>query len=375
MCSHSSHVVFFLAMHDCLSRPLHHSFSFPALSCQLRSFWANSATSLLLSSVCHGKTFLICLESFAPAAAWKKAQMAMGRAMRPEQPDLRQRNHRDLEFPSETVPEEIRELWASLPRCGRQRRRRRYFRDQGACCSRAVFSSLLSTIDIRVQNIESALPEYLHATAASIPVPPARSCKKSSRKDAGPPSSPAPVNIVNGTLPGNSPAAEPARTAVSPSPTVPDSTAAAAVCASAPSSAPPISDGGTRRDSTALPSGLEMLSEHGSLSSPARKRALLQPVVAASAFAAARTDLASRSADVPMAEPATRPAQPSLVSWLRRAAAVSQPFTGICGTDPWWATPTPVPSGMVTGPSTSDPVTSPPTVSDILPDSEAKHRH
>ena len=94
----------------------------------------------------------------------KKAQMAMGRAMKPEQPDLRPRNHRDLEFPSETVPEEVRELWASLPRRGRQRRRRRYFRDQGACCSRAVFSNLLSTIDIRVQNIESALAEFLHAT-------------------------------------------------------------------------------------------------------------------------------------------------------------------------------------------------------------------
>ena len=95
----------------------------------------------------------------------------MGRAMRPEQPDLRPRNLRDLEFPSETVPEEVRELWASLPRRERQRRRRRYFRDQGACCSRAVFSNLLSTIDTRVQNIESALAEYLHATAASILVP------------------------------------------------------------------------------------------------------------------------------------------------------------------------------------------------------------
>ena len=107
--------------------------------------------------------------------------MAMKREMGPEQPDLRPRNLRDLEFPSETVPEEVRELWASLPRRERQRSRRRYFRDQGACCSRAVFSSLLSTIDIRVQNIESALAEYLHATAASIPVPLQEKCSRGCR--------------------------------------------------------------------------------------------------------------------------------------------------------------------------------------------------
>ena len=101
----------------------------------------------------------------------------------------------------------------------RQRSHRRYFHGQGVCCSRAVFSNLLSTIDTRVQNIESALAEYLHATAASVPVPPARSCEQSAREDAGPPSSPAPVNINDGTLSGNPPAAEPARNAASPSPT------------------------------------------------------------------------------------------------------------------------------------------------------------
>ena len=43
------------------------------------------------------------VELHSPGA--EKAQMAMGRAMGPEQPDLRPRNLRDLEFPSETFLE------------------------------------------------------------------------------------------------------------------------------------------------------------------------------------------------------------------------------------------------------------------------------
>ena len=93
----------------------------------------------------------------------------MGRAMGPEQPDPQTAGLSGLGDPSETVPKEVLEFWASLPRRGRQRSRRRYFRDQGACCSRAVFSNLLSFIDARVQNIEGVLAEFLHATAASIP--------------------------------------------------------------------------------------------------------------------------------------------------------------------------------------------------------------
>jgi hypothetical protein len=262
-------------------------------------------------------------------------------------------------------------LGLSLSHRERQRRRRRYFRDQGACCSRAVFSNLLSAINARVQNVEGALAEFLHATAASIPVPPTRSCKASARKDAGPPSSPAPVSTSDDALSGNSPAAEPVRIVLLSSPAVSNLTSAAAGFALSPPSAPPVSDREPRHVSD-LPGTLP---EHGSSSSPARKRALLQPAVAASALAAAPTDLASRSADVPMAEPATRPTQPSPISRPRTAAAVSQPFTRICGTDPWWATSTPVPSSMATGPSASDPVTLPPTVSDTLLDSEAKLRH
>ena len=56
----------------------------------------------------------------------EEAQMVMGRTMGLEQPDLRPRNLRYLEFLSETVPEEVNELWASLPCCECQWRRRRY---------------------------------------------------------------------------------------------------------------------------------------------------------------------------------------------------------------------------------------------------------
>ena len=168
--------------------------------------------------------------------------MAMGRAMRPEQPDPQTAGPSGLGDLSKTVPEEVLELWASLPRRERQRSRRRYLHDQGGCCSRAVFSNLLFTIDARVQNIESALAEYLHAAAASIPVPPARSCKESAQEGAGPPPLPAPVVIIGRALSGNPPAVESARNADSPSSIVSDPTAAAAVCALAPSSAPPVPD-------------------------------------------------------------------------------------------------------------------------------------
>ena len=95
--------------------------------------------------------------------------MAMGRAMGPEQPSRQTAGPPGLGEPSKIEPEEIIELWASLPRRERQQSRRRYFRDQGADASAA----LLSTIDARVGNIEAALAEFLHATAASIPAPPA----------------------------------------------------------------------------------------------------------------------------------------------------------------------------------------------------------
>ena len=153
--------------------------------------------------------------------------MAMGRATRPEQPDPETAGLSGLGDPSETVPEEVRQEWASLRRRERQRSRRRFFRAQAACCSRPVLAETLSTIDARVKILEEALAEFLHATAASIPVPPTRSARKRDRADAAPLSSPAPANTDGETLPDVPPATEAARNAASPSPTTADSTSAA----------------------------------------------------------------------------------------------------------------------------------------------------
>ena len=127
----------------------------------------------------------------------------MGHAMRLEQPDPQTAGLSGPQGPSGTVldSEEVLELWASLPRHRRQRRRRRYFRDQAACNSRPVSTGTLPTIDARVRILEDALADFLNATAASIPVPPARSVKKRDREDAAPPLSPAPANTVGETPP------------------------------------------------------------------------------------------------------------------------------------------------------------------------------
>ena len=151
--------------------------------------------------------------------------------MGPEQPDPQTAEPKGPRGPPETVPEEVRKLWDLLPRRERQRRRRRFFREHPACCSRPVIRSTLATIDTRVRMLEEALAEFLHATAASIPVPPTSSAKKRDREGAELPSSPTPANTVGETLPDIPPATEAARNAASPSPSTSDSTSAAVPCA------------------------------------------------------------------------------------------------------------------------------------------------
>ena len=155
------------------------------------------------------------------------SDMADGRAISSEQPNLRPRDLRDVEAPSETVPEEVRKLWDLLPRRERQRRRRRWFRAHPACCSRPVAPSSLASLDARVRILEEALAEFLCASAASVPVPPTRSAKKRDRDDAVPPSPPAPTNTVGETLSGIRPATESVRTADPPPTTTSNSTSAA----------------------------------------------------------------------------------------------------------------------------------------------------
>ena len=149
-------------------------------------------------------------------------------------------------------------------------------------------------VDARVRILEDALANFLHATAASIPVPPTRSSMKQTREDASLPSSPAPGSTSNEMIPDISRAGKLCSDALSPSP--------------------------------------------------------LQPAVAASALAAVPTDPASRSADVPMAEPTTGPAGPALAYFTAGAAAGAVSERCVYGRDPWWVTPAPVSSGTVTGP-------------------------
>ena len=151
--------------------------------------------------------------------------------MRPEQPDPQTAESSGHRGPGpETVPEEILKLWGLLPQCERQRRRRRFFRVHAACCSRPIPDDSLASLNARVRILEEALAEFLHATAASIPVPPTYSAKKRDREGAELPSAPTPANIVGETLPDIPPAAEAARNAASPSPIISDFTSAAVPC-------------------------------------------------------------------------------------------------------------------------------------------------
>ena len=95
------------------------------------------------------------------------------------------------------MPEELLELWASLPCCEHQWQHWRFFCDQVACCSRPFSTETLSSIDTRVRVLKEVLAEFLHTTAASIAVPPTQSSMKHTHKDAGSPSSPAPASTSN----------------------------------------------------------------------------------------------------------------------------------------------------------------------------------
>ena len=157
------------------------------------------------------------------------SDMAMRRAMGPEQPDPQTAELPGRRGPPETVPEEPLKLWGLLPQRERQRRRRRFFRVHAACCSRPVPDGTLASLNARVRILEEALAEFLHATAASIPVP-TYPAKKRDREGAELPSAPTPANIVSETLPDIPPAAEAARNAASPSPITSDFTSAADPC-------------------------------------------------------------------------------------------------------------------------------------------------
>jgi hypothetical protein len=150
--------------------------------------------------------------------------------MGPEQPDPQIAGSSERRGPPRTVPKELLKLWGLLPRRERQRRRRRFFHSaHAACCSRPVTDDSLASLNARVKILEEALAEFLHATAASIPVP-THPAKKRDREGAELPPAPTPANIVSETLPDIPPAAEAARNVVSPPPIISDSTSAAVPC-------------------------------------------------------------------------------------------------------------------------------------------------
>jgi len=92
-----------------------------------------------------------------------------------------------------------------------------------------VADDTLASLNARVKILEEALAEFLHATAASIPVP-THPAKKRDREGAELPPAPTPANIVSETLPDIPPAAEAAKNVVSPSPITSASTSAAVPC-------------------------------------------------------------------------------------------------------------------------------------------------
>ena len=150
--------------------------------------------------------------------------------MGPEQPDPQIAESSGRRGPPRTVPKEILKLWDLLPRRERQRRRRRFFHSvHAACCSRPVTDDALASLNARVKILEEALAEFLHATAASIPVP-THPAKKRDREGAELPPAPTPANIVSETLPDIPPAAEAAKNVVSLSPITSASTSAAVPC-------------------------------------------------------------------------------------------------------------------------------------------------
>ena len=122
----------------------------------------------------------------------KNTQMTMGCVMGPAQPNLQTAGPSGSGKSSETVPDDVLEVWASLSRRERQRSRRRYFR---AKSPRAVD---VFPIDACIATIECALAEFLHVTAASLQVPPARSSTKRAREDADLPSPSTPASNSEG---------------------------------------------------------------------------------------------------------------------------------------------------------------------------------
>ena len=220
---------------------------------------------------------------------------------------------------SESVPFHLYQVWAGLPRRARQRSRRRYFRAKIACANRV--SSTPASLDARVLILEAAVAELRSIVAALASGSSARPDSNSAPDDEGLQPAPAPTADNPGIVPEDFRAQEPVL----------------AVIISDPSAS--ISE-----TASSTPTGSPLKKKFRDMCGSKKRRAKREREAASAALPSERDS----------------PANPTCA----RSLFGKRP-------PPWLRSP----SGTVTGPSTSDPATLPPTVTDTQPDSEAKHRH
>ena len=218
---------------------------------------------------------------------------------------------------SESVPFHLCQVWASLPRRARQRSRRRYFRAKIACANRVSPTPL----DARVLILEAAVAELRSIVAALASGSSARPDSNSAPDDAGLQPAPAPTDDNPGVVPEDFRAQEPVL----------------AVIISDPSAS--ISE-----TASSTPTGSPLKKKFRDMCGSKKRRAKREREAAAAALLSERAS----PADL------TRARQANLHLTNLRLSLFDKR-----------ATPAPVPSGTVTGPSASDLVILPPTVNTV----------
>jgi len=205
---------------------------------------------------------------------------------------------------SDSIPYHLYQVWADLPRRERQRSRRRYFRAKIAYTNRAA----LTHIDARILVLEATVAELRSIVAALASGSSARPDSNSAPDDEGLQPAPAPTADNPGIVPEDFRAQEPVLAVIISD--IPSSISEAA--SSAPTSSPP-------------------KKKFRDMCGSKKRRAKREREAASAALPSERDS----------------PANPTCA----RSLFGKRP-------PPWLRSP----SGTVTGPSTSDPVTLPPTV-------------
>ena len=205
---------------------------------------------------------------------------------------------------SESIPYHLYQVWADLPRRARQRSRRRYFRAKIACTSRAA----LTHIDARILVLEATVAELRSIVAALASGSSARPDSNSAPDDEGLQPAPAPTADNPGIVPEDFRAQEPVL----------------AVIISDPSAS--ISE-----TASSTPTGSPLKKKFRDMCGSKKRRAKREREAASAALPSERDS----------------PANPTCA----RSLFSKRP-------PPWLRSP----SGTVTGPSTSNLVTLPPTV-------------